>query len=47
MQQLLITGANRGIGLEFTQQYLAQGCMFMRLTVSNLARHWPHWPVIS
>ena len=25
MQQLLITGANRGIGLEFTQQYLAQG----------------------
>ena len=25
MQQLLITGANRGIGLEFTQQYLANG----------------------
>ena len=25
MQQLLIIGANRGIGLEFTQQYLAQG----------------------
>jgi NAD(P)-dependent dehydrogenase (short-subunit alcohol dehydrogenase family) len=25
MKQLLITGANRGIGLEFTQQYLANG----------------------
>jgi NAD(P)-dependent dehydrogenase (short-subunit alcohol dehydrogenase family) len=25
MKQLLITGANRGIGLEFTQQYLADG----------------------
>ena len=24
-QTLLITGANRGLGLEFTQQYLAQG----------------------
>ncbi len=25
MKQLLVTGANRGIGLEFTQQYLANG----------------------
>jgi len=25
MKQLLITGANRGIGLEFTKQYLANG----------------------
>jgi NAD(P)-dependent dehydrogenase (short-subunit alcohol dehydrogenase family) len=25
MKQLLITGANRGIGLEFTQQYLSNG----------------------
>lgn len=26
MQTILITGANRGLGLEFTRQYLAEGC---------------------
>lgn len=34
MLRVLITGANRGIGLELTQQYLAQGWQ-----VSATSRH--------
>jgi NAD(P)-dependent dehydrogenase (short-subunit alcohol dehydrogenase family) len=39
MPSILITGANRGLGLEFTRQYLAEGCAVLAACRKPAAAH--------
>ena len=52
MEHILITGANRGLGLEFTRQYLERGAHIWRVSptcgggiVAQLASQTPTKPV--